>query len=172
MDSTFDTGDIAWCPQIYDQNRWIVKLDEVSINGTTAFTNQLALIDTGTALINTSPTTFDQVQAVIPGNKLLSIRRMFAYPESSLKGISYVFAAREFKLTAQDLSLGRVKQNAKGYRYSSICRTGTGSWPFPENVWVLGGIHLDDLVTIFDSRAEKVGFATISEGNYDCVIAQ
>lgn len=34
-------------------------------------------------------------------------------------------------------------------------------WKFDENLWVIGGIFLDDMVTIFDYEERKVGFADI-----------
>lgn len=162
----FYTGEIAWCPQTYDSNRWIVKLDAVRINETTAFTDQLALIDTGTALINTSPDTFGKILTLVPDSKLLPSRRMFSYPKSAIETISFVFSEREFKLSQEDLSLGRIKESATDRRCSSICRTGSSQWErcrFPDNLWVIGGIFLDNLVSIFDFEEKKIGFATISD---------
>lgn len=47
---------------------------------------------------------------------------------------------------------------------SSICTT-SGEWSFPDNLWVIGGIVLDNIVTIFDFGNRAVGFAGISEAD-------
>ena len=60
VDPAYYTGSIAWCPQIVSSNRWIVKLDKITVNGQTVFEDQLALIDTGTAYMIASPNNFDK----------------------------------------------------------------------------------------------------------------
>ena len=162
VDPAYYTGSIAWCPQIVSTNRWIVKLDRILINGKVAFENQLALIDTGTAYIVTSPGNFDKSQKSITGAEPRKNGLMFTFPSESLKTVDFVFAGRSISLQPQDFRLGGIKNEA-GRMCSSIVKL--PEWQFEDNLWVMGGIFLDNVVTIFDYEARKVGFADISEND-------
>ena len=159
LETKFYTGEIEWCPCVEEQ-RWVIKLDEVKVNGKVLFRNQSALIDTGTALIRVSPHIFNEFKASVAGSNSHSDRNLFTYPEDSIRSISFVFGAREFSLTETDLTLGRVHYTPNNRRVSSICRTST--WKGPWNLWILGGIFIDNIVTIFDFNEKRLGLATIS----------
>ena len=162
VDPAYYTGSIAWCPQIVATNRWIVKLDKVIINGKVAFENQRALIDTGTAYIVASPSNYDKAQTFINGAAPIEQKKglMFSFPSESLKSVGFVFGGREIRLQPQDFGLGGVKTQSNRM-CSSIVKL--PSWDFDENLWVIGGIFLDNVVTIFDYGERKLGFADISE---------
>ena len=162
VDPAYYTGSIAWCPQIVAKNRWIVKLDKILVNGKIAFQDQLALVDTGTSYIVASPSNFTKIQQSIPGAATLEKKpNMFAFPTESLKSVSFVFAGREIELKPQDFGLGGIKDETNRM-CSSIVRL-PGKWEFENNLWVIGGIFLDNVVTIFDYEERKVGFADVSE---------
>ena len=162
VDPSYYTGSIAWCPQIVATNRWVVKLDKILINGQVAFENQLALIDTGTAYMVASPSNFDKAQKFIDGAAPLKSKggNMFAFPADNLKKVGFVFGGREIRLHPQDFGLGGVKSQSN-QMVSSIVKL--SEWDFPEELWVIGGIFLDNTVTIFDYGQKRVGFADISE---------
>lgn len=160
VDPAYYTGSIAWCPQIVSTNRWIVKLDRILINGVVAFENQMALIDTGTAYIVASPANFDKTQTFIDGAAPIDQKGglMFSFPSENLQNVGFVFGSRQLKLQRQDFGLGGIKRQG-GKMCSSIVRL--REWGFQDNLWVLGGIFLDNMVTIFDYGERKVGFADI-----------
>ena len=162
VDPAYYTGQIAWCPQIISTNRWIVKLDKITINGKVAFEDQLALIDTGSAYIIASPSNFDKTQTFIPGATPLQSKKgnMFVFPGENLKYVGFTLGGRQIRLQPQDFGLGGVTSQG-GKLCSSIVRL--SDWEFPSNLWVIGGIFLDNVVTIFDYDERKVGFADISE---------
>ena len=162
VDPAYYTGQIAWCPQIVSTNRWIVKLDKITINGKVAFENQQALIDTGTAYIVASPENFKKTQTFISGSAALASKggNMFSFPSESLKTVGFTFGNREISLQPQDFGLGGIKNKA-GSMCSSIVKL--SDWDFPSDLWIIGGIFLDNVVTIFDYGERKVGFADISE---------
>jgi hypothetical protein len=162
-------GDIAWCPVVKrgGVDRWLVKMKEVRINGRTVFRDQFALVDTGTAYITVSGRVFEGVKAAIPGAKDLEGRGgMFSFPEGELEGIGFCFGGREMKMTRQDFGLGGMRE--KGRLVSSIISVPPredGDDVFEgemENVWIIGGIFLDNVVTVFDFDLKRVGFADIA----------
>lgn len=166
------TGEIAWCQQIrnFDQavlDRWIVKLDAVLLNGTEIIElqDQYALIDTGTSYIVTSPVNMTTFRHKIPGARPTSKQYMWAYPKSSITSVSFKLGGRTIELHPSDFSLGDLDPDSKGVvrALSSICTLPDNKWPFPNNLWILGGIFIDNVVTIFDFGERKVGFADISE---------
>jgi cathepsin D len=169
VDRRFYTGEIAWCP-IVSGERWVVKLDEVRINGRVVFKDQLALIDTGTAYIVTSPTAYAKVKDTIPGTEDIRGRkesRMFSFPEASLRSVEFVFGGRSMELKKQDFGLGGIRDVKTTRMASSIVslpgERGVEVFSGMETMWIIGGIFLDNVVTIFDYEARKVGFATIAE---------
>lgn len=167
VDKSFYTGEIAWCPVTADAgNRWLVTLDEVRINGVVKFTKQKALIDTGTAWMLVSKQKLVQVSQAITGSIPVPNKPFFAYPESSLQKLSFVFGGRELQLGSSDFNLGHRLVGGKDLLVSSIC-TIADDWPFDEDVWIIGGIFLDNVVTIFDYEKRTVGFADVSEADMD-----
>ena len=136
VDTRFYTGGISWCPQL-SPDRWVVKLDAVIINGTTAFTDQRALIDTGNSYITVSPETFQRVQRFIPGS-LTDPRRglTFAFPQNALQSIEFVFGSRTFHLNRQDFVIGNWQVRGKSGYLSSIQRS--PEWPENfEDTWIM-----------------------------------
>lgn len=91
------------------EDRWIVELDTVLINGARAFEDQMALIDTGTAYILTTPAVFQKVQTLILGASLTSRLTLSTYSPSALKSVSFVFGGREMMLHHKDFTLGQIK---------------------------------------------------------------
>lgn len=167
VDRSFYTGEIAWCPVTADAgNRWLITLDEVRVNGVVKFTKQKALVDTGTAWILVSPKKLVQVSQTIPGCIPVPKQPLFiAYPQPSLQNLSFVFGGREFHLGSSD-NLGHRQVEGRDLVVSSVC-TLQDKWPFDEDVWLIGGIFLDNVVTIFDYEKRTVGFADISEADMD-----
>ncbi|KAI9791552.1 MAG: hypothetical protein M1833_001508 [Piccolia ochrophora] len=168
LDRKFYTGEIAWCPQAksVSRDRWIVALDRVVINGKQAFEGQYALVDTGTAAIVTSNKVFNRVQSLIPGSQSMpgQGQKMFSFPTESLSSVEFVFNGRSFALQKQDFGLGDLKDN-RNRRCSSIMTL--DEYPFPDDLWIIGGIFLDNIATIFDYEERKVGFATIDASSAD-----
>lgn len=180
VDPKFYTGTISWCPQLMP-DRWIVDLDQVIINDVVVAEKQRVLIDTGTPYIVASPRNYERVIGSIQGGRKYPAKKdlFFTYPETSLSKVSFVLGGRTFKMFPQDFGLGGIKLYPKSSTsgtdkatnpvqdkgvariVSSIMRL--ESWPFDDDMWIIGGIFLDNIVTIFDFGARQVGFADISE---------
>ena len=167
-----DEGGITWCRLgNKDPHRWVIRLNEVVVNGETLFEDQYAFIDTGTSYLLTSGSNFEQLKTRLQGKPLVidgkSSDQLFVYSEQSLESIEFNFGQksddgpgqdRSFPLTNEDLSLGRDKDQQC---VSSIATT--SSFPFDDNYWVLGGIFIDNFVVTFDfsDHDRKIGFATL-----------
>lgn len=169
VERSFYTGEIAWCPIAYlgSQEMWLVKLDEVRINGKTVAKNQRALIDTGTAYIVVSQPTFATVKAAIPGAEDIKGEQisMFSFPEANLRSVEFFFGGRSMELRRQDFGLGQVTVGDNRMCSSIVQIPGVeGKEVFAgrEQMWIIGGIFLDNIVTIFDYEKKRVGFATIA----------
>ncbi|KAF8539455.1 aspartic peptidase domain-containing protein [Trichophaea hybrida] len=146
------------------EERWIVKLDGVRVNGRVVFRNQLALVDTGTAYIVTSDVVFGSFMGVIHGAEMVKGRKgMFSFPEESLRSVEFVFGGRSLELRRQDFGLGGLVEGEERRMVSSIVSLQDGGEAFGgmEHLWVIGGIFLDNVVTVFDYAEKRVGFATI-----------
>lgn len=98
---------------------------------------------------------------------------LIRYPRGAIESISFRLGGRTIELHPSDFSLGDLKPDSQGVTrtLSSICTLPNGSWPFADNLWVLGGIFIDNVVTIFDFGARKIGFADISERDLDRDVA-
>ncbi|KAK5944855.1 hypothetical protein PMZ80_002057 [Knufia obscura] len=171
VDPKFYTGHISWLPR-QDVNRWIIELNEVIVNDQVVLRNQRALIDTGTAFMLANAEAYKTIMRSIADARSFK-PGYFSYPESSLTSIGFKFGERTILLRQSDFSLGQKKypMNATGApdtsqpaRYvSSIIRQ--DSWPedFGNDLWVLGGIFIDNVVVIFDFSGKRIGLADISE---------
>ncbi|KAL3422072.1 eukaryotic aspartyl protease [Phlyctema vagabunda] len=156
------SGEIAWCPWLKEEyHQWVVELDEVWINDYKIAEKQLAFIDSGTSYIMTSPQNALAVRSVLHGTVCGKEEAAFEYAPGALSTVTFVLGGRLFTLNPDDLSLGR---NASGNDISSILTLGKGvKWPFAQRMWVLGGILLDNIVTVFDYTDHRIGFATLGD---------
>lgn len=168
LDRKYYSGEIAWCPRLQNgRHQWMVQLDEVWVNDCLVVENQSALIDTGTSYIITSEANFGRVMKKMNGRICGSAGVAFEYAFGTLHDISFVLGGRRFTLNPEDLSLGQGTRGTDGtpWMVSSIMTIGKGpqNMQFPEGLWVLGGILLDNIVTTFDFVGQRVGFATINQ---------
>lgn len=164
VDNKFYTGDIAWCPTLPNVDRWVVELDAVIFNDEVKFTKQKALIDTGTAFMLVSQNKLKAVQSAISGSSMVGKDGiLLGYPSDKLTSVSFKLGGRSFRLQTADFTLGqKEKVGNQDLLVSSICSL-KGRWPFDEDLWILGGIFLDNIVTIFDFEKKALGFADVSD---------
>ncbi|KAF3923191.1 Gastricsin [Dactylellina cionopaga] len=138
----------TWCPLIKppagENRRWQVGLDEVKINGELIATNQKALIDTGTAFIIGPEEKVDLIRQLM--NAEYDGHRIRFPDRYYVRNIAFKFGGREFHLNADDIA---IENSAKGGLFSGIMKSSQGQrWKKDE--WVLGGLFVDNMTTIFD----------------------
>jgi len=152
---------ITWCPALAEQYRaWVIRLNKVAVNGMVICENQLALIDTGSSYLTTTEDYCQDIAKTVQGK---SSNRIVTYPSGGLNEFSFTFgdAGREatFRLNKEDLSLGPVP-GSDSLR-SPVTYMSFGNKKY---TWILGGIFIDNMVTIFDYTGEqRIGFATRSD---------
>lgn len=159
-------GQVVWCEVVQDlhhpswlKGQWVIKLDKVTINGTVVCSNQLALIDTGTAFVLAADSNMKKVVQQLQG-KVTSDGNHFVYDEKSLSDVSFEFAGGVLDFEPANFFTGGGSTARVG------CVTKAPSI-VPSNVWILGGAFLDCMVSIFDYEQNRVGFANLPDGDLD-----
>ncbi|KAG8361337.1 hypothetical protein FVEN_g1017 [Fusarium venenatum] len=156
---------ITWCPALADKYRaWVIRLNKVTVNGIVVCEDQLALVDTGSSYLTTTEDNCREIAKVIQGK---ANNRIVAYPNGNLREFSFTFgdAAGEatFGLNKEDLSLGPVSGSGDGFLRSPVTYMSFGNKKYN---WVLGGIFIDNMISIYDYTGEpRVGFASRSDVN-------
>ncbi|EHK96523.1 putative Cathepsin E-B [Glarea lozoyensis 74030] len=150
-------GQVVWCEVVQDLNsdawskeKWVVKLDKLNINGTVVCTDQLALIDTGTAFVLAADSNMKKVVQHLQG-RVSSRGDHFVYDEKSLRNISFEFAGGVLEFEPANFFTGGESTARIG------CVTKAPPSKMPSNVWVLGGAFLDCMVSIFDYEQNRIG---------------
>ncbi|RGP69562.1 acid protease [Fusarium sporotrichioides] len=153
---------ITWCPALAEKYRaWVVRLNKVTVNGVVVCEDQLALVDTGSSYLITTEDNCCDIAKLIQGKVG---KGALTYPSGGLSDFSFTFgdAAGEatFGLNNEDLSLGPVSGSGDGFLRSPVTYMSFGNRKYD---WVLGGIFIDNMISIFDyTGAPRVGFASRS----------
>ncbi|XP_076860988.1 nothepsin [Brachyhypopomus gauderio] len=154
---------INWVP-VTLKGYWQIKIDEVKIQGTTAFCHTHschAIVDTGTSLIS-GPTAeiriLQQLIGATPtpiGEYVVSCSRI-----SSLPVVSFVLNGVEYIITAEMYVKRDVIYNKE------VCISGFQGTDISSPVgrlWVLGDVFLSQVYSIYDRGQDRVGFARFSD---------
>jgi hypothetical protein len=166
LDPKYHRG-ITWCDFVENQKHlWAVRLNSVSVNGVVICKDQIAIIDSGTSYLVTRKENLDSATPLMKG---IRSTEGIIYPPGSLIDMSFTFGPpaleRSFKLNREDLSLGPSEDatNPKWLRSPLVNPAGFDEL-FGQNYWVLGGIFIDNMITIFDyTDKKKIGFAEKSD---------
>ncbi|RGP78807.1 acid protease [Fusarium longipes] len=151
---------ITWCPVLAEKYRaWVVRLNKVIVNGVVICEDQLALIDTGSSYVTTTEENCQDIAKAVRGK---ASNRIVSYPSGGLSEFSFTFGdgtgEATFSLNDEDLSLGPVP--------GDLLRSPVTYMSFDNKkyTWILGGIFIDNMVTIFDYTGEqRIGFASRSD---------
>lgn len=156
----------VWCEVVQDLNEqfwlkglWVIKLDKVTVNGTLVYSNQLALIDTGTAFVLAADANMKKFVQQLQG-KVTSDGAHFFYDEKSLSVVSFEFAGGVLDFESANFFTGGGSTARVG------CVTKAPSI-VSSNVWILGEISSICIVPIFDYEQNRVGFANLPDRDLD-----
>ncbi|VTO91854.1 unnamed protein product [Fusarium graminearum] len=161
---------ITWCPVLAEKYRaWVIRLNKVKVNGVVICQDQLALVDTGSSYLTTTEENCREIAKVIQGK---ASNRIVTYPSGGLSELSFTFGdasgGATFGLNKEDLSLGPVPGSGGDVLRSPVTYM---SFENRKYNWVLGGIFIDNMISIYDYTGEpRIGFA--SRFNVDPVVTK
>jgi len=153
IDSKHYTGDITYVP-LSSETYWAVKLDGLTIKGTSVTKVTKAIVDSGTSLL-AGPK--DEVKAIaklvgatpfLNGEYLIGCKKVDTAPD-----IDITLGGKQYTLTAKDYII----------QTGSLCLFGMVGIDVPAPMgplWILGDPFMRKFYTIFDFGQKRLGFAT------------
>ncbi|ORX60416.1 acid protease [Hesseltinella vesiculosa] len=143
---------IVYTP-VTDKQFWQVDVQLVSINGQHVARKQSMVVDTGSTMMNLDPTTAKRLYSHIEDSK--TDGRHFFYPCDKKFKLTMAIGHTEFEISSETFSLGEM---APGSRF---CVGGAVASVEENSAWIVGGVFLSSVYTIFDIEQKRIGFARI-----------
>ncbi|KAG1877112.1 Asp-domain-containing protein [Suillus tomentosus] len=138
---------------------WQVNLEAVSRDGSTVASNSASIIDTGTTMIITTDAAAEAYYQDIPGSSSSTQEEMTYYtiPCDTIGSYTptFSFGGRGFDVSEGTFNLGPESEG------SSDCVGGIAGMSNLD-LWVVGGIFLQNVYTVFDQGNTQVGFAELA----------
>ncbi|KAG1819968.1 acid protease [Suillus variegatus] len=138
---------------------WQVNLEAVSRDGSTVASNSASIIDTGTTMIITTDAAAEAYYQDIPGSSNSTQEGMTYYtiPCDTIGSYTptFSFGGRGFDVSEGTFNLGPESEG------SSDCVGGIAGMS-DLDFWVVGGIFLQNVYTVFDQGNTQVGFAELA----------
>jgi cathepsin D len=144
---------------VTEEGYWEVNLEAVSRNGSTVASNNASIIDTGTTFIITSDAAAEAYYKDIPGSSSSTQGEITYYtiPCDTIGSYTptFTFGGRGFSVSKETFNLGPASSG------SSDCLGGIGGMSSVD-FWVIGGVFLQNVYTVFDKGNLQVGFAELA----------
>ncbi|KAG1843132.1 acid protease [Suillus subalutaceus] len=139
---------------VTEEGYWQVNLEAVSRNGSTVASNSASIIDTGTTYIITSDDAAEAYYNDIPGSKQQYSRGLPCDTIGSYTP-TLTFGGRGFNVSEDTFNIGPESSG------SSDCVGGIAGMS-DVDFWVVGGVFLQNVYTVFDNGNLEVGFAELA----------
>ncbi|KAG2111936.1 acid protease [Suillus discolor] len=144
---------------VTNEGYWQVNLEAVSRGGSTVAGNSASIIDTGTTMIITTDAAAEAYYQDIPGSSNSTQEGMTYYTipcdTIGLYTPTFSFGGRGFDVSEETFNLGPESEG------SSDCVGGIAGRS-DIDFWVVGGIFLQNVYTVFDQGNTQVGFAELA----------
>ncbi|KAG1849990.1 acid protease [Suillus subluteus] len=144
---------------VTEEGYWQVNLEAVSRNGSTVASNSASIIDTGTTYIITSDDVAEAYYNDIPGSSSSTQEDVTYYTIPCDTIGSYTptltFGGRGFNVSEDTFNIGPESSG------SSDCVGGIAGMS-DVDFWVVGGVFLQNVYTVFDNGNLQVGFAELA----------
>lgn len=144
---------------VTEEGYWQVNLEAVSRNGSTVAGNSASIIDTGTTFIITTDDAAKAYYKDIPGsnNSTQGEITYYTIPCDTIGSYTptLTFGGRSFNVSKETFDLGPESNG------SSDCLGGIASMS-GVGFWVVGGVFLQNVYTVFDKGNLQVGFAELA----------
>jgi cathepsin D len=144
---------------VTEEGYWQVNLEAVSRDGSTVASNSASIIDTGTTFIITSDDAAEAYYKNIPGSSSSTQGEITYYiiPCDTIGSYTptLTFGGRGFDVSKETFNLGPESDD------SSDCLGGIAGMSGVD-FWVVGGVFLQNVYTVFDKGNIQVGFAELA----------
>ncbi|KAH9030179.1 acid protease [Lactarius hengduanensis] len=146
------TGPFTYMPVII-RGYWEGLFDSISVNGSTLFRLENAIIDTGTTQVIGDTQSVQAIYDQIPGSNDAG-DGTWTIPCEFNTPVSITFSGKAFSISPSTFNLGI----ASG---SSDCVGGFGALD-GLGFWIIGDVFLQNVYTAFDLGRNRVGFASLA----------
>ncbi|ORZ05027.1 aspartic peptidase domain-containing protein [Absidia repens] len=153
-------GEIAYA-SVTDPKFWQVKLDQVTVGKKVIASKRSFIVDTGSTLINADAVFVKKFYSRIKGAKKDANRLHWTLPCANIPTLVFTIARTKFTIDPSTFSPGRVSEG------SDECYGGIVANVEPGNPWIVGGVFLSNVYTIFDVDQKRIGFTTLKDGQTD-----
>lgn len=109
----------------------------------------------GSTLINADEEFVNKLYGNIPNAKRVPNSKRWSIPCDSIPVVEFVISGVSFSIDANTFSPGRLSEG------SEFCYGGVVANVKPHEAWIVGGIFLSNVYTIFDADARQVGFTPL-----------
>ncbi|GAA5975230.1 hypothetical protein JCM11641_004402 [Rhodosporidiobolus odoratus] len=150
------SGELVYTP-VTEQGYWMVEGD-IGVGKRKTSTSTPMIIDTGTTLVVGPPSEVAKLFAKVRGaSKWQS--GYYQYPCASKWTATLWFKGQPFEVSSDYINLGKTKVG------SSMCVAGIAGQDVGIDGWVIGGVFLRNVYTVFNFNSNSVGFANLASSS-------
>ncbi|CAG8602239.1 2387_t:CDS:2 [Ambispora leptoticha] len=164
INHAYFTGDILYLKAIQPSSYWVVMANDIQVgNNAPLNMSGKAIIDTGGSIITLPSDVASAVYSQIPGSYFDSDYGGWLLPINTdpCLVIYFVFSGRKFGIPVADI----IWDPVNGTNYA-----GGGIQVQPGTYWILGGIFIKNVYTVFDRTKVKPRVGLATRRQFDCDI--
>ncbi|CAO3612747.1 unnamed protein product [Cunninghamella echinulata] len=135
---------------------WQIKFNQVLLAGKALALNVEAIIDTGSTLIITDTEFAEDFYSKVPGAKKLDGKH-YVVPCNNIPKLQFSIGKQVFTINPNSFSFGRV-EGADDLCYGGV----VGSMEGRQDPWIVGGVFLSSVYSIFDADNRQIGFSQLA----------
>lgn len=153
MDPAHYTGEMVWVP-LLAATYWEISMDDVQINGQSYVSGPVkAIVDSGTSLLTGPSDKVAEIAKAIGAKPFINGEYLVECAYDTLPNLDFTIAGRTYTLSATDYLIPD----------GDICLFGMIGLDIPAPtgpLWIMGDIFMRKYYTAFDTKNQRVGFAT------------
>ncbi|GAA5855680.1 hypothetical protein JCM8547_001642 [Rhodosporidiobolus lusitaniae] len=153
VDDSKHDGEITYT-DVTTQGYWMVK-GSAGTSGTTTSSSQNMIIDTGTTLVVGPPSEVKKLFAKVPNAEEWQ-SGYYSYPCDQDWSAEFTFEGKTYQVASDYLNLGLTEAG------SSRCVASIAGQDVGLDAWIVGGVFLRNVLTVFSFEQNAVGFANLA----------